>query len=176
MYEEKVAEKAKFYEWLDLSEEERVLNNLPLSKTKMAEHLSVSAMTLIKWEKKRGGGGNNGQFNLQEAFRKDYKKIWDAFIDAVNKGKINAQLFRTFAQLANELVEKREDTVKFELTANDRITIARETVNGLREEYKRNNGYCSVCGQSPPVPDSPLFLDESKFSSGREVGTVAVSP
>ena len=143
MADEKIAEKAKYYEWLDLSSEERSSANIPLTEDVYSKSVGVSGTTLIKWKKQRE------PFDIREAFLKDQEKIWNAFMGAVKAKKINAQLFRTFAQLANELVERKEETVKLELTANDRTRIARETINGLRENYQRNGGYCPICQRSP---------------------------
>ncbi len=168
MAEEKTAEKAEYYKWLDLPEDER---SSILTEDAYSKSVGVSRQTLIKWKKQR----DTGEFDIREAFLKDQEKIWDGFMGAVKSGKINAQLFRTFAQLANELVEKKEETVKLELTANDRTRIARETINGLREDYQRNGGYCPICSRPETICVEPVLDTESRDAEGGEVGTLALS-
>ncbi len=167
MAEEKTAEKAAYYKWLDLPEDER---SPILTEDAYSKSVGVSRQTLIKWKKQR----DTGEFDIREAFRAEKKLIWDAFLGAVKTGKINAQLFRTFAQLANELVERKEDTLKLEFTANDRTRIARETINGLRENYQRNGGYCPVCSRPETLCIDAHLDTEPEHTEDREVAAVGI--
>ena len=175
MAEEKTAEKAEYYKWLDLPEEER---SPILTEDVYSKSVGVSRTTLIKWRGQRDKERvkeNAGEFDIREAFLTDQKLIWDAFMKAVKADRINATLFRTFAQLANELVERKEETVKLELTASDRTRIARETINGLRENYQRNGGYCPVCSRPEALRIDARVDTEPEHAEGGEVATVAVS-
>ena len=174
MAEEKTDEKAEYFRILDLSKEERSLKNWDTNQ-KIADHIGTSTNSLQKWREKRGSGGANEDFDMRLAFLNDRKVIWDAFMGAVKSGKINAQLFRTFAQLANELVERKEETVKLELTANDRTRIARETINGLRENYQRDGGYCPVCSRPEALRLDAHLDTEPEHTEGGEVATVGIS-
>ncbi len=174
MADEKTAEKAKYYKWLDLSDEERALSNMPLTQDAYSKATGTSRQTLIKWRGKRGSGGANGDFDIREAFRKDYKMLWELFTKEAKEGKINATLFKTFAQLADELVEKREDTLKVEFTANDRIRVAAELCDSLISEY-RDTGNCPVCGFSKALHVPSLLVDRREQQPEDTVATVALS-
>ncbi len=173
MADEKKAGKAEYFRILDLSKEERTLNGWDTNQ-KIADHIGTSTNSLQKWREKRGSGGANGGFDMRKAFLEDQKVIWDGFMGAVKSGKINAQLFRTFAQLANELVEKREDTHKVEFNANDRIRVATELCDSLISEY-RDTGTCPVCGFSKILHVEPRLADGREQQPEDTVATVALS-
>ena len=98
----------------------------------------------------------------------------EALVKACEKG--NAQALRTYYQLTQRLIEKREDIHKVEFTPADHTRIARETIIGLREEYQQLGGICPVCNQSQALLNGSHFHPKSKQSADREVAAVAVSP
>ena len=135
----------------------------------------VGAATVQNWINKRKKTirkSKDSSFDIREAFIKDQKKIWDAFMVAVGKKQINAQLFRTFAQLADQLVEKKEVNIDFAPT--DRIKLATELRDWLIQQYK-DTGMCEICHR-PQILRHEICLDtKSKFSEDREVGTLELS-
>jgi len=166
-YAGKPEQKVEFKRIMALSEEER--ESLFGSAGAIQEHLGISRQTYNLWNRQ----GSTVEFNIRDAFLKDQNKIWKAFMNAVVEGKINAQLFRTFAQLANELVEKREDNVRFELTSSDRIGIANQLRDSLRREYE-NSGSCPICFQPKILRHEICLGAESEQPEDREVAAVAL--
>lgn len=132
------------------------------------KHLNISNMTYYKWK----GQGGNGDFDIREAFLKDQKKIWEAFMKAVNQNKINAQVFRTFAQLANELVEKRGEKLAVVSTA-DRIRVATELRDGLRREFQ-DTGSCPICNFHKALRHEVCVDTEPEQSEDREVAALGL--
>ena len=100
------------------------------------------------------------------------KAVDEALVKACEKG--NAQALRTYYQLTQRLVEKREETHKFELSPADYTRIARETIGGLREEYQTSGGLCPICGVNKALLRDPCLDTEPEQSEDREVATLAV--
>ncbi len=171
MADEKTTEKAKYYEWLDLPPDERSSANMPLTQDEYGKANNVSRPTLIKWREKR----SNGDFNLQSFLTDNKKLLADALLLAAKNPRTNATALKLFAQLTGDLVEKKEETVKLELTANDRTRIARETINGLRENYQRNGGYCPVCSRPEALRLDAHLDTEPEHTEDREVAAVGIS-
>lgn len=115
---------------------------IPRTMIAISKHLGKHEQTCYSWKKAFKGSGD---FNIRDAFLKDQEKIWDAFMKAVGDKKINAQLFRTFAQLANELVEKREDKLTVEYTPDQIADNAERFIGYLKESLEANGGTCPVC-------------------------------
>ena len=101
------------------------------------------------------------------------KDVDTALVRACEKG--NAQALRTYYQLTQRLIEKREDIHKVEFTPADHTRIARETINGLREEYQQLGGICPVCNQSKALRIEARLDTEPEQPEDREVAAVAVS-
>ena len=100
------------------------------------------------------------------------KDVDTALVKACEKG--NAQALRTYYQLTQRLIEKREDIHKVEFTPADHTRIARETVDGLRAQYQRLGGRCVVCGQSKALRIEARLDTEPEQPEDREVATVAL--
>jgi len=88
------------------------------------------------------------------------KDVDEALVRACEKG--NAQALRTYYQLTQRLIEKREDIHKVEFTPVDYTRIARETIIGLREEYQQLGGRCPVCQQPQALLNEPHLDTKSK--------------
>ena len=73
------------------------------------------------------------------------KAVDEALVKACEKG--NAQALRTYYQLTQRLVEKREETHKFELSPADYTNIGRRTIDNLRADLEQFGGVCPVCFQ-----------------------------
>ncbi|KKM18526.1 hypothetical protein LCGC14_1664860 [marine sediment metagenome] len=145
MADEKVAEKAKYYEWLDLSSEERSSANMPLTQDEYGKANGVSRPTLIKWREKRSNGG----FDLQSFLTDNKKLLADALLLAAKNPRTNATALKLFAQLTGDLVEKKEETVKVEYSSGEIARDAGQIITYLRERLSEA-GVCPVC-QRPIV-------------------------
>lgn len=171
MAEEKTVEKAEYYKWLDLSQDERSLSNMPLTEDAYSKAGGVSRQTLIKWKGQR----TDTDFDLRAYLGENKEAFAKALLQGTKGEKPNSQTLRLIAQLMGDLNEKREGTGKLELTANDRTRIARETINGLRENYQRNGGYCSVCQRPETICIEPVLDTESRDAEGGTMAAVALS-
>ena len=154
----------------------------PQFKTQKAicQHLGVSLVTGSAWNKKANKEHPERrakvpvEFDIRQAFKENYEIIWNAFLKAVKEERISPTVFRTFAQLAGELVEKREDTVKVEFTVGDRQRLTASIITELREDA-RITGVCSICGVSQALCNKSLLLAEPKHPADREVEALEVS-
>lgn len=109
------------------------------------------------------------------------KSILDKATDKVDKALIascengNSGSLRTYFQLQNRLVERKEETVKIELSVAERIQIANEVVTGLREQYRLGGRACSVCGR-PALLSGELCEDRGQDTTeGNPVSLVPIS-
>jgi len=144
------------------------------TQNELASHLGVKPQYINNvLREKEKSSEPLGEFDLREAFAKDQKKIWRAFMDAVNNGQINANALRTLAQIAGKLVERREDTIKVDLTPADKIRIGAEYRDALIAEF-RDTGYCSICGFNKALRNQPLLPSEPEQPEDREMAAVAV--
>lgn len=144
------------------------LPELDRSRLSIQSHLNISNNTYYDWKRA------SGTFDIREAFLKDQEKIWNTFMDGVKNNKISPGLFRTFAQLVGELVERKEESIKVEFSVSDRIRIASQLRDELRREWE-TSGSCAVCGQSSALRNQVRSNTEPEFSENREVGTVGLS-
>ena len=124
---------------------------------KMAAHLGVSEGSIFNWGKELK---KPSEFNLREAWEQEEETIWNSFMEKVKEGKINSAALKTLAQLADKLVEKKEESVKIDFTPTDRIRIAQDVIEGLK--LQSNGGRCPICGKSS------IFLDDPCLFTGRE--------
>ena len=95
-------------------------------------------------------------------WRKKSLTLNRAILASADKG--NAQAQRLAKQLSGELVEKREDTVKFEPSTANYIEWAREVVSQLRDNWRQDSGICPVCSR-PQV-----LLKEVRVDTEQEHG------
>ena len=170
MADEKVAEKAKYYEWLDLSPEERSSANMPLTQDEYGKANKVSRPTLIKWREKRGTGEN---FNAQEYMATHLEKILAKTIKIIEE-KGSAKHIEMALKLMGLLIERKQETVKIELTTNDRIRAAIELRDDLISEY-RDTGVCPCCHKRKDVHVGVLLAERREQQPEDSVATVALS-
>ena len=116
----------------------------------------------------------NGDFNPQAYMQGNLEKIFKKLTATIAQ-KGSAKHIEMALKLMGLLVEKREETHKVEFTPADYTRIARETINGLRDDFETGGGRCPICGQYKEICDRPLLDSESKFSESGEMATVAVS-
>jgi len=142
------------------------------TQAELAKFLSVTTAyvsnVLIGAEGRTPQKKANGHY-----FDSKSKDVDTALVKACEKG--NAQALRTYYQLTQRLIEKREETHKVEFTPADHTRIARETINGLREEYQQLGGICPVCNQPKAFCDEVGSNPEPKLPEGGEMATLALS-
>ena len=159
-----------------MSKKEQIIelhaSDLSLTQAEIARRVGVTpayvSSILIVVEGRTPQKKANGDY-----FDTKAKDVDTALVKACEKG--NAQALRTYYQLTQRLIEKREDIHKFEFTPADHTRIARETIIGLREEYQRLSGRCVVCGQSKLLLNEARLDTEPEQPEDREVAAVAVS-
>ena len=100
-------------------------------------YLGVSAVTYNKWRKR---------WEKENRAPEDETAILDDRLRELALSDRNPKYIELYLKRLGMLNEKKEDN-KFELSVSDRIRIAREVVNGLREDNKRFGGNCPVCGK-----------------------------
>ena len=110
------------------------------------------------------------QLYMQDNLEKIFKKL-----TATIAQKGSAKHIEMALKLMGLLVEKREDTHKFELTPTDYADVGRTTIDGLRADLEQFGGICPVCFQPKTIRIVACDDSRPKFSEDCEVGTVAVS-
>ena len=171
MADEKVAEKAEYYKWLDLSLEERSLSNVPLTQDEYKKKSGVSRQTLIKWREKRP---TSGDFNAQEYMSTHLEKILAKTIKIIEE-KGSAKHIEMALKLMGLLIERKQETVKIEFTPIDLADIGKATIDGLRAEFSAGKGRCPVCGEYKLLCHQAYLDTEPEHTEDREVATVALS-
>jgi hypothetical protein len=78
-----------------------------------------------------------------------------------------------YARMNGWLVDKREETVKYELSADERLHIARETINRLKEIIS-GGGRCPVCGFGGVLCDESCLDTEPEYEPDNTVETLAL--
>lgn len=122
-----------FQEIYDLSEGERS-KKFPTASS-IYKHIGISANTLKVWLKDEEAKRDTSMSTLDKAT----DEVDEALISSCKKG--NSSSLRTYFQLQNRLVEKKEEKITIELSAD---IIARAFHNA--REYVLANGY-PVIGQ-----------------------------
>jgi len=155
-----------FAEWLDLSQVERSSRSMPITREAFSKEYGLNLKTLSNWKKKILD-------QREQASGNEFAEFMGRLKDMMFDGKGTAVDRRTFAQINGWLIEKREETHKFELTPDDRIKIAIQFLDGLRREYQ-DTRVCQVCGQPELLRNEIRCNPESKFSEDREMAALAL--
>lgn len=116
---------------------------------------------------------DNGEFDLKTYLRGNLPQIAQKLVEVITTST-NAKAIELALKALGELVEKREETHKFELTPADYANIGRATINGLREEFIQLGGRCPVCFQLKTLRNEARLDTEPEQPEDREVATVAV--
>ncbi len=158
----------KFIEWLALSDEEKINGGFPLTQKEFAIRHGKTEATLSIWKQRAA----SGELEYGTGFQLDDGETVDkALLSACKTG--NAQALRIYYQITNRLVDKKEETHRFELTPDERINIAIQLRDAIIGEF-RDTGNCPICGFTKAICDRIRVGTEPEQSEDREVGTVAV--
>ena len=113
------------------------------TQAELAKFLSVTTAyvsnVLIEAEGRTPPKKTNGDY-----FDSKSKDVDTALVKACEKG--NAQALRTYYQLTQRLIEKREDTVRVEYSSGEIARDADEII-GYLEQRLEEAGTCPVCGK-----------------------------
>ena len=132
-------------------------------------HIGITARTYSKWMEGEDKTVDSSLSILDRA----NDSIDEALIVSCKKG--NSSSLRTFFQLQNRLVERKEEKLKVEFSVGERFQIANEVIAGLREQYKLGGRACAVCGR-PPVLLAELCEDRGQDTpEGTAVPSIPVS-
>lgn len=164
---DKAQRKKRFYAWFDTPPTKR----RPRFQSQLAKELGVTSATLNTWRKKR-----EAEKKVTIPLEKELEKIssfsTEELLAIAIKGdnakmshlaKIqmwfigmkegNYKSLESYLKSTGEFIEKREDTVKYELTTEDREQIARRSAEILRDFSERGSGKDSV-------PAKPALLSQ----------------
>lgn len=138
----------------------------------LAKH-PVSNKSLVEWKKDWEAKKKGEEYDSDKWLESKDEVVDSALIEACEKK--NAKALELFFRRRRKLVDQQEITNKFELSADERVKVAREFLNRLREEYSRNSGYCPVCRRPETLCSETCLDTEPEQSENREVAGVAVS-
>ena len=154
----------KYATWLNTPDDERY----PKTKVGFARLNNVSEQTL-----------NNCDRKIEAESSRSEDNAWDSYMvnltNIVLKPTASASHMQLFATIKGKLVEKREDTVKFEPNASDYIEIGRRVIEQIRQDYQQFGGSCPVCGECQPVRHEAHLDTEPDLQENREVATLVLS-
>ena len=170
MFTDKYLEASK---WLSLPKSERVETGYG-NLRELARHLKVSYPTIQnyrrKWEKEQENGPVD--FDIKEFYRGNMQAIAQKLLKVIME-KGQAKHIEMALKILGELVDKQEVKQSFELTVNDRRTLAEDIIGELRKELQ-GQGVCPVCFQRQKVRHQPHLDTEPKFSEDSQVEPVAL--
>lgn len=153
-----------FFTWLETPREERK----PKFRSWLAKELGVNPATLNEWE------DNRRKIDLEKSILEigklptSYDELVKIAISSDNQkkaelarakmwvigmeGKGNWKSLTDFLKSIGDFVEKREDTIKYELTTEDRDQIAERAAKILRGFSERGSGENSLPTEPPLLP------------------------
>jgi hypothetical protein len=165
--EELLEKHQKFNELMDKTPDELHAMGLKFTQDHYG-YLGISAVTYNKWRKQWEREHLTPESEVDE--------ILDALRNmALGKSRPNMAQIRSLELLLkrhSELTEKKE--TKFELSISDRLRIANEVVNGLREQCKGDNRICPLCYQSILLRPTLRQVAEPEHEEDRTVATLAL--
>jgi hypothetical protein len=153
----------RFFRWLDMPREERK----PPYRSWLAKELGVCTATLVRWEDDRRQIEleqtrellDRLTSNLDElkkiALTTDNKELADMarrklWLIGMHEGKW--QSLTDFLKSTGEFTEKKEATIKYELTNEDREYIANRAVQIQRDFSRRRSRKIGVSAKPPLLP------------------------
>lgn len=165
----------KYKAWRETPDEEKITRGLPLTQREFAIHHGVSSeKTLSTWNKKIDESVEySGEFNLKDYLGENLREIAESLVKIIKTGK-NTKSIELALKALGELVEKREETHKFELTPADFANIGRATIEGLRADFVKLGGRCPVCGEFKEICQ-PSEDTRPELPADNSVGAVALS-
>ena len=104
----------------------------------------------------------SGVYNSDKWLQGQMKDVDRAMIRAAMNGNSNAM--KLILQRMGLLIEKREDTVRFEPSASDQVKWGIELVNRLREDFATYGGICPVCSKPQILLDEVCVDSEPEHS------------
>ncbi len=159
----------KFLELQAKTPQEREAMGLSLQQDQ-CKYLGISIVTYNKYRKKLQKQNQSPDDDVESAVN----ELRDMALGKATPNMARLKSIELLLKRHGALNENKEDR-KFELTVSDRIRIAREVVNGLREDYQRIGGNCPVCGFSKTLCDKPRMDTEPEHAESGEVATLGVS-
>ena len=136
-------------EWFGLTPEQRFSQGMPITKEELRRKLKVQNKTLQGWEQRYNVKALRNRMEItlggKEVPEEIYdSKIWltertnevdEALLISVKRG--NAQAIKIYKQLTGELVEKSEQKVTLELSADEIARRNLEADRGLKKWLKQ---------------------------------------
>jgi hypothetical protein len=147
----------KFIEVYDMPEEEKIKRGLTTQRAQL-KHIGITATTQNLYKERLEKAREEAKASDYDAFEARLKEL--AF-----SPKSTSRDRELYARIRGWLVEKREDTVKFEPSASDYATITENIIGRLRENWENNGGVCVICGRPKTLLAEPCVdTDENKAS------------
>jgi len=150
----------EFSEWYNTPKEQRIVKTV----TEWSKINHVSTSTLVRW----------GEIVRNNQFPTDLARFVDHLKKLAFSSKGNSKDRELYARIKGWLVEKKEETHKYEPTPTDYIGFAQKVITRLREDYLANGGVCPVCGFDKALRNSVCVHPEPEHTESREVAAVAL--
>jgi hypothetical protein len=152
------------------------------SDAKVAKYFKVHPLTARKWRLEIENGQDQvyklqnpekGEFDVKDFLGENKQELAKAILTAAQNPRASAPVLKLFADLIGETKERDERRIDY--TPADRLRIGRETIKGLREQYKSNGGRCHVCGFDAVLCEEVGEVTEPEHGEDREVEAVGLS-
>ena len=135
------------------------------------QRLTVNKKAVIKYQLEKEDKKHQEEidalgedFDIKTKLNEDQREIYISLMRIINNPKPSVKALEIAFKMLGILTDKREETIKFELTASDYTRIARETIEGQRAEYKASCGICPVCGKSELLLNESCVDTEPQYS------------
>ena len=153
----------RYSDWVVRYSSGTLKSSHPQTKKDFAARYGISEYTITTWDRKL----KESKGDEVEIFK---EHVRERALDPRSVYKWG----ELYAKMKGLLIDKSEQKITHELSAEDRIRVARETVNGIREQYRLGGGCCPVCGEYPTLRHEPCLDTEPEFTEDREVETLAL--
>jgi len=97
----------------------------------------------------------------------------ESLVKACEKG--NSSALRIYYQRTQKLLDKKEETIKYEPSPDEYIRLAQRVVQGLKDSCRETGGVCPICGFGQALYDAPRLDTEREHEEDGEVAALAVS-
>lgn len=160
----------KFREWLKLDKKARKKLGV-VDQKNFAIHHGISTGRLSQWKAEETAMSED-VFNPQVYVMENLQAILIKTLKVIQE-KGSAKHIEMALKLVGLLIDKKEETVKFEFTTSDKLQLTAAIINGLREE-KGVTGVCPVCFQREALCIESCLDSKPEYSDDREMEAVEV--
>jgi len=165
MFESKDKERQLYYDFL----REHSGRLTGKERQEFCDAHNIGLGTTYRWDK---GEVAKDDFDVVSFLKKHEKEVAEALVKSATSGK-NSPAQKIFHTITGSLVEKKEETVRFEPTPSDYARWTSDIVDGLRRHFTESGGVCPVCGGCQTLRNEVCLDTEPEHEPDNKVAALA---